>query len=137
MRPSKVFIDTNVLLDYILDRGKPSIDAERIFEMCLHGEIECYIAAHSIVNIFYILRKYYSVTIRKQILSSLCALCCVVSVDERKVKDALEGPHSDVEDHIQILCAEEAKADCIITRNMKGFKNSSIKILTPRKFLVQ
>ncbi len=137
MKASRVLLDTNVLLDYVLDRGVASIHAERIFEKCVRGEIECHIAAHTIVNMFYILRKVYSVSERKTILSSLSALCYVEPVDDDMIQKALTGNHKDIEDHLQILCAEEIGAKCIITRDIRGFEDSSVRILSPKAFLEQ
>ena len=135
MKPGKVFLDTNILLDYILDRGMVSVHAEHLFDLCVRGEIECAIAAHSVVNIFYILRKYYSEQTRKMILDSLCDLCFIEPIDEASVKAVLAGNHKDIEDHLQMLCAERAGAECIITRDIKGFKESSVRVISPERFL--
>lgn len=135
MKPNKVFLDTNILLDYILDRGPASVHTEHVFDLCVRGEIECSVAAHSIVNIFYILRKYYSVQARKTILDSLCDLCYIESIDEASIKIVLAGKHKDIEDHLQMLCAEKSGAECIITRDIKGFKESPVRIISPERFL--
>ncbi|MDO4869902.1 MAG: PIN domain-containing protein [Bacillota bacterium] len=135
MGSNKVFLDTNILLDYVLDRGSYSILAEKIFDLCVRGEIECHIAAHSIVNMFYILRNFYSVSERKLILSSLCKLCFVEAIDERKIREIVCGNQNDIEDHLQMLCAESAEAECIITRDPKGFQHSKIKVMSPREFV--
>ena len=42
----------------------------------------------------------------------------------------------DIEDCLQILCAEYEKCDVILTRNVKDFKdNTLIPVLTPDEFL--
>ena len=135
MGQNKVFLDTNVLLDYVLDRGEASVMVERIFEKCVQGEIECHIATHSVINMFYILRKQYSVRARKMILASLCDLCYVETIDEEKIRNVLAGVHNDIENHLQMLCAEAAGADFIVTRDIRGFKDSPIKALTPGDYL--
>ena len=135
MASIKVLLDTNVLLDYVLDRGSVSIQAEQLFEQCVRGEIECHVAAHSVVNIFYILRKYYSVATRKMILLSLCDLCFVEDITEQMIREVLQGAEQDIEDHLQILCAKAAGTDYIITRDGKGFQDSSIPAISPVEFL--
>lgn len=135
MKPNKVFLDTNILLDYILDRGLVSVHAEHVFDLCVRGEIECSIAAHSVVKVFYILRKYYSVQARKTILDSLCDLCYIEPIDEASIKRVLAGKHKDIEDHLQMICAEKSGAECIITRDMKGFQDSPVRIISPESFL--
>ncbi len=56
----KILVDTNIILDVLLKR-EPHIKAARIImTKCAEREITGYMAAHSIPNIFYVLRKDYS-----------------------------------------------------------------------------
>ena len=55
--------------DYINQRQPFCIIAEEIMEACVEGKIEGYIAAHTVPNLFYILRKYYSIEERREMLS--------------------------------------------------------------------
>lgn len=137
MAYKKVFLDTNVLLDYILDRGNVSVCAEKIFELCVEGRIDVYVAAHSILNMFYILRKYIGVKTRKMIMHNICDLCTVIDVSESKIMTAILGDRLDLEDHVQVLCAEECGADCIVTRDIKGLHSDNIKAFLPKEFLVK
>ena len=52
----KVFLDTNILMDYILFRGEEAPAAEYIFDSSLDLKLTLFIAAHSLTNIFYALR---------------------------------------------------------------------------------
>lgn len=115
---NRVFLDTNILLDYILDRGPASIRAEQIFDACVRGEIECCIAPHSLTNIFYILRKSYTVAERKFIIKNLIALCEVQSVDKALLEKAIDDERfDDLEDALQMACAEQWQADTFVTRD--------------------
>lgn len=137
MAYKKVFLDTNVLLDYILDRGNVSVCAGEIFELCVEGRIDVYVAAHSILNMFYILRKYIGVKTRKMIMHNICDLCTVVDVNESKIMTAILGDRSDLEDYVQVLCAEECGAECIVTRDKKGLNSDAIETFSPKEFLVK
>lgn len=56
----------------------------------------------------------------------------VVAVDVDVLKKGLRSKHKDFEDSIQIFCASTIEnIDSIITRNVKDFKGSEIKVLTP------
>ena len=137
MKTKTVFLDTNVLLDYLLDRGTNSLYADQIFDLCVRGQIQCHIAAHSVVNMFYILRNHYPVSVRKQLLSSLCTLRYVEAIEESMIREILDGNREDIEDHLQILCAKKAGADCIVTRDKKGFTKAGIEVRTPADFLIE
>lgn len=41
----------------------------------------------------------------------------------------------DFEDAVQSFCAGKAKAKVIVTRNVKDYKFSTIKAMTPKEFL--
>jgi predicted nucleic acid-binding protein len=53
----KILIDTNVVLDLLLEREPFVENAIALFEQIEQGKLEGYIAATTIINIFYIIRK--------------------------------------------------------------------------------
>ena len=115
----KVFLDTNVLLDYLCDcRGSVGVAAERLFDSALRGEIECYIAPHSLTNIFYIIRKFYNEQTRKNMIGMLRRVCKVQTLNDSMIEEALAMKDcDDFEDALQIVCARHCKADEFITRD--------------------
>lgn len=48
----KILIDTNVLLDYLLEREPFFDDAKKVILLCTEGNTKGCIAAHSISNMF-------------------------------------------------------------------------------------
>lgn len=76
----RVLIDTNVILDWIMVREPNAANAKQIMGQCLFGKVEGYVSAHSISDIFYILRKDFSVEKRKDLLRLLCGGLHVVVV---------------------------------------------------------
>ena len=56
---NRILVDTNVLLDYLLTREPFYEDAEKIVLACVEGKVKGCIAAHSVPNMFFILRKDY------------------------------------------------------------------------------
>ena len=48
---NKILIDTNVLIDYLLERKPFFEDAKAIILSCVDGKVKGCIAAHSIPNI--------------------------------------------------------------------------------------
>ena len=132
----RVLLDTNILIDYISLNSSFTEDAQTIMKLCMKKQIDGCIAAHSVTNAFYILRKEYTVEERKDILSDLCEILIVVGIDKAKIISALENnDFSDFEDCLQAECAKEFKADYIITRNIKDFKDSAVPAILPDEFL--
>ena len=135
MKNLKILIDTNVLLDFLSKREPFWGDATKIIKLC-KNDIDGFIAAHSIVNLFYILRKHWSINERKSKLLKFCKVFHIVNIDNNKIISALENnDFEDFEDCLQDECAVAFNADYIVTRNLKDFKNSKIKALSPNEFL--
>lgn len=128
----KILIDTNILLDYLTKREPYYENAAKIMSMCADRSIQGCIAAHSVMNAFYILRKAYTSDERRKMLLYVCDIVSVVGIDAQKVTKALKNADfQDMEDCLQSECAAAFEADYIVTRNTKDFTGSSVKAVTP------
>lgn len=133
---SRILIDTNVLLDYLLTREPFYEDAEQIIAACTEGKAQGCIAAHSVSNMFYILRKDYSVKERREVLSNLCLIFDVEGIDKGKILEGLQNEDfSDFEDCLQMECAVSYRAEYIVTRNIDDYKTSEVKAILPNEYL--
>jgi predicted nucleic acid-binding protein len=129
-------IDTNVILDIAIPNARFADAAKEILKKCRIGEMTGYIAAHSIPNIFYILRKQYSAQERKNMLFQLCKIIKIVAIDQPSIIRTLTNIDiDDIEDCLQIECAKAVNADYIVTRNIDDFRASSIPAILPDDFL--
>ena len=133
---SKILVDTNVLLDYFLTREPFFNDAKQIIEKCAEGKINACIAAHSVSNMFFILRKTYDVKERRELLLSLFEIFDVEGIDSEKLMKGLKNEtFSDFEDCLQMECAESFCAQYIVTRNTADYVTSKIPAVTPTEYL--
>lgn len=133
---SKILIDTNVLLDYLLERDPFFENAKKVILSCTEGDTKGCIAAHSISNMFFILRKDYTASERREILSSLCTIFDVEGIDKAKLLAGLANEEfSDFEDCLQMECAKSYGAEYIVTRNVADYSASEIKAILPDEYL--
>ncbi len=131
-----VLIDTNIILDVLLKRNPYTNEAQIIISKCANRDIIGYLAAHSIPNLFYILRKTYSHKERRRFIKNLCDVFYISALNVEKIKSAIENEEfKDFEDCLQEECAVEVMADYIITRNPDDYKNSRIKVIQPDEFI--
>lgn len=131
-----VLIDTNVLLDFLLGREPYFSNADRIIKLCVEQKIQGFMAAHSISNMFYILRKDMSAETRREVLLNLFDILAIEAIDSVKVIAALKNSaFMDLEDCLQSDCAGKIKADYIVTRNTKDFEISEVPAVLPEDFL--
>jgi predicted nucleic acid-binding protein len=131
-----VFIDTDVIVDFLIDRKPFSEEAATIFSMIDKKKIKGYISALTICNLYYILRKAGSHRKVKKSLQLLSDLVDILKIDSNIIKSALSSEFKDFEDSVQYFTAiEHAKIDCLITRNVKDFKGINLPVMTPHAFL--
>lgn len=136
--PYNVYLDTNVLLDYVLDNRPAHHSAVTVMEACRDGVVDGWVSAQSFCDAFYIMRKDFTAPERKQFLQSICVFLTIVAVDELKIEEALaDDSFADMEDCVQYLCARAGEVDFIITNNVRDFNSSDIPVLTPNEFVQQ
>ena len=68
MKNTVLLIDTNIVLDFFLDREPFAEPAEEIMKYCITGKLQGHLASHTLLNAFYITRKQKSVEERKEFL---------------------------------------------------------------------
>ena len=102
------------------------------------NEIDFYISATSLTDIFYILNKNLKDTGKaKKLIKNILKYVSIAGVDDICILNALESDWVDFEDSVQHEVASQIKADYIITRNSKDYRNSTIVVLCPKEFLAR
>jgi predicted nucleic acid-binding protein len=130
----KVFLDTNVVLDYYLDREGFSDDAEAILAYGYNQGCSLYVSSLTCANMAYIGRKKFPGEAIYAVLASLFEFAEIASVDSNAVKSAVTLQAKDFEDALQYFSAKAIGVDCIVTRNVKDFPFSELQVLTPKDF---
>lgn len=131
-----LFLDTNVVLDFMLEREEWLDDAAAILSLADIGEIEVYCSTLSIATASFFMEKAkmpHDVLVRK--LAGFCEICKLSAIDSRVVHKALASNFRDFEDALQYYSAVSVKAEAIITRNGKDFSKSSIPVMTAGEWL--
>ena len=130
----RVFLDTNVILD-LIQRRVGYDDAALIMQKSENGEYSLYTSSLSMVNIAYILRKYYRGESLYHLLEELGDIIGVITVSSEAYYKALQSRALDFEDAIQLFSAIGSDMDCIVTRNAQDFIFDKLPIYTPFDFL--
>jgi predicted nucleic acid-binding protein len=133
---NNIFIDTDVIIDFLIDRKLYSREAAIIFTLIDQKKLKGYTSSLTFSNLYYILRKIESHARVISKLDSLSELLAVLKVDSQIIRNAIDSGFPDFEDSIQYFCARDnKKIEVIITRNTKDFKNSDLPVMTPGDFL--
>ena len=131
-----LFIDTDVIIDFLIDRKPFSREAAIIFTLIEQKKLKGFSSSLTFSNLYYVLRKIESHNRVISKLDSLSKMVGILKVEEQTIKNALASGFPDFEDSIQYFSAVDSKKiDVIITRNIRDFKKSEIPVMTPGDFL--
>lgn len=132
---SKILLDTNIVLDLILEREPFIEDTLKLFQKIENRQLEGFITATTITNLFYILRKARGRSTAIAAIQQLLALLQLCPVDRHTIETALTLDLKDFEDSVQLAGATLAELDAIVTRDRQDFANSPIPVLSPAELL--
>lgn len=134
----RAIIDTCVILDYLQGREPFFDDALNIAIGSANREFEGYITANSITDLYYIVRKAtHSDKKTRRIVSKLLEVFGLVDTLAEDCVNALSSGITDYEDAVMEQSALRSNIDCLVTRNVRDYSKSRVKILTPSDFLLQ
>lgn len=129
-----IFLDTNIVIDFLADRKPFSLFAAKLFNFSILGKAKIYVSAVSYNNIYYILRQSHSSVETLKLLDELSEMTEITDLTKSIIKKSLKSDFKDFEDAIQYNCALSLfKIDFIVTRDTKDFKKSTLSIMTPEE----
>jgi len=131
----KVLIDTNIIMDVLANREGFAEPASQLFKLCEVGQVQGIVYALSIANIAYIMRKELDRSQIEEVISKLGSIFTIADMKADDLKKASALPIDDYEDALQSVCASRMKADFIVTRNLKDFKNSKVMAIKPSELI--
>lgn len=132
----RVLIDTNIILDFLLQRSPFCEDAELLFQLIDSGQVIGYVTATTLTDIFYIARKHTrSIEQARQAVSEILTVMQICPVNRAVLEAALNSGLTDFEDAVQIFCAVAQGLDSILTRDNQGFLSSPIPVFSIQELL--
>ena len=117
----KAFLDTNILLDLLLERDGFEQSAE-IMELASAGALHLCVSSLTMVNVAYVYQKTVGKDPVVPNLKVISSLMEVLPLGGDDIQRAIYLDGNDFEDTLQAVCASRAGCDCIITRNAKDFR---------------
>ncbi|MBS1647634.1 MAG: PIN domain-containing protein [Bacteroidetes bacterium] len=127
-------LDTNVVIDFLVDRKPFSHSAAKLFGLSHKNKVKLYITAVSYNVIYYLYRKDTTHEEAIKTLRAIEQLTETIDTTNQAIKNALYSDFKDFEDAVQYYTAKtNKKIDAIVTRNGVDFKLSKIPVLTPNE----
>lgn len=132
----KIFIDTDIIIDLLIDRPPFAESANEIFERADQKKLQLYTSSLCINNVHYIVRKVVGEKKARNIIAELLDLTHIIPVTETELRKVLQSSITDFEDAIQYFAALKEKGiRAIITRNTKDFKKAALPVFHSDTFL--
>jgi predicted nucleic acid-binding protein len=133
----RVLLDTNVVLDALLSRDPWVAEAQMIWAANEEGRLVGHVLASALTDIFYVARRLAGLE-RARVAVTVCLQAFeICPVDRQALEEAQAMPGNDFEDNLQMTCARLSALDAIVTRDPKGFQDSTLPVLTPAELLEQ
>jgi predicted nucleic acid-binding protein len=126
-----IFIDTNVIIDFLGNRESFSNAATDLFDLYADNKKKLFVAAISYTNVYYLL--YKQIKSHKTVishLSTLYELTELIDINTSVINQSIHSEFTDFEDAVQFYAAlSNKKIDIIVSRDKKGFKKSTLPVL--------
>lgn len=132
-----VLVDTNVVLDVLLNR-EPHVEASsKVLKLCEARLVNGSLSALSIANLVYIMRKELKPDAVEAVLGKLELVLSLADLRASDLKTAASMRWKDFEDAAQAATAKRLRAEYIVTRNTRDFTESEVPAITPDELLVK
>lgn len=124
-----------MVLDVAAEREPHREPSQALLSFIERKKAKGFISAASYPVLYYLLQREIGAGDSREFLRVLSELLSIVPVDKAVLERAITMEIEDYEDAIQIACAEDCRADFIVTRDVRGYKKSPVKALTPSEYL--
>jgi predicted nucleic acid-binding protein len=131
----RVLLDTNILLDVLLNRPGLADESEAVIVRCAELGTEMFVAWHGLATAYYLLKRGRTEQEALAEVDRILAWAQVAAAGDTEARRARALGLSDFEDALQAASAEACAADWIVTRDASGFKGSPIPSINSADFL--
>lgn len=131
----KLLLDTNIVLDLLMDRTPFSDSAAELFSKVEDGTVSGCLCATTITTIFYLTAKAVGPAQAQQEIKKLLQLFEIAPVNRTVLESAVGTGFADFEDAVIHQSACYIGAEAIVTRNMKDFSKSKIPVYTAEEMV--
>lgn len=132
---TRLMLDTNVVLDLLLDRAPFATAAAALFDRVESGAIDGLLCAATLTTVQYLAARSIGRTASVQAIRDLLTLFEVAPVHRSVIERALVSPITDFEDAVLAESAALAGAQAIVTRNARDFRPGALPVYTPDEWL--
>lgn len=143
----KVFLDTNIFLEY-LEQRRESQAVRRLFNSIEDGNLKAVVSIGCVYTLAYLVRmelkrqgihRPEQTALLRSTLNTILSMVTAVGISHKRITEGVNDvAFDDVEDSFQYQCAIQSKCDVLITINLRDYSNADsrqLEILSPTEFV--
>ena len=131
----RIFIDTNVMLDFLGERKPFYEPIAKIATLAEKEKLTMVVSPISFATVNYFLSKFENAKIAREKLRKFKIICEICALDEQTIEKGINSSFKDFEDALQYFSATDSQCVIIVTRNGNDFKKSELPVMTASEFL--
>lgn len=132
----KVFLDTNIVIDFLGEREGFYKSAAKILTLADKKKIKVFTSPTTIANTYYLLSKHESAKVALEKIRKFKVLSSISIINDDVIEKSINSDFKDFEDAIQYFSALASNCDLIVTRNEKDFRNALIPVMNAESYLL-
>lgn len=130
-----VLLDTNIVLDVLLEREPFVHDSRRLWEAADEGAFDACVASFTLPTIHYICQRHAGLDAANNAVDICLDAFEICPLYGESIRSARQMPGHDFEDNLQLASAITDFVQAIVTRNPQDFQNAPIQVCTPAELL--
>ena len=131
----KILLDTNIVLDLLLERKPYFNSSKEIFILIETKKVKGYLSVSSITTLHYLIAKALNKQEANNVIEKLLKIFLITPLNKAVFIDTIANNGIDFENSVIFSSALHHQIDYIITRDKKGFQKLKVKVLETSSFL--
>lgn len=132
----KVLVDTNIILDFMLQRQPFYDKSEKVIALCEEKKINGYVTTSILMDLHYIIKRItHSNADADMAINEITKVFNVIDISKKDIENSILEHSRDFEDFVIQNCCNRNSIDYIVTRNTKDFVGRKTKIVEPSQLL--
>jgi len=135
---NKIFLDINILIDFLDATRKEHIAAKELFEAIENKKVEAFFSESVINTTYYLIRKSVSPATLKSLMQWLLAIIKVIPCTNEIVAEAYRNAQNDFEDAVLYQLALHNHLDYFVTSDEKDYKRiekAATKVVSAKQLI--
>ncbi|MBS64156.1 PIN domain-containing protein [Salinisphaera sp.] len=130
-----ILIDLNVVLDVVQKREPHYRASATVIGRVTDDRVPACLPAHAFTTLHYLVSRHQTATTANRVVDWLLRYFEVAGITNRELKRARTLDWRDFEDAVVAAAAESSLCTSIVTRNVRDFRDSPVRALTPEEYL--